>query len=909
MFLYFKMIDEKGNIKDCNILFDEIKKRNPNYRGIDYIFEIYEKIKKYYSENIKKITDIELKRKIKEIKSQISINKEDVASYIQLISVMIKVNGKIFRYKPREIQIISVLFFLFKEKNSGLIEEIYTGEGKTIIISFLAVIKAFQGNKVDILTSSSVLSKRDANEMRNFYNYFELTVDYCNRDFEETFRSTYLEDYKQKPECFGCYNADIVYGDPLSFEGDILRTNFMDLVGRGHKRNFDCIIIDEIDNICIDNIRNITELLDNFHGYKFLEYIYLFIYRELIKLDKKIWKEVNFDEIKHELYILAKKKNIVDELVKISNNEFHDLNYLSEKKNIYIPEHLQSFINNRIKKWCESAFDAMFIYKENREYIIAKDINYGFNSIKPVDFSNTGVIQENSVWTGLHQFLQIKENLRLTEESLNSCYMSNFTFFKKYISKKENNIYGLTGTVGSEKTQEALKILYKLNLLFVPTFKESKLKILEPIIERDPYKYEEILVSQIKDITFRQNRSVLVIFKYIDEVTNMYNKLLEKNIPQQNIIRYTRNDINNESNFLQNEIKPNLIILSTNLSGRGTDIKIDNELERRNGLHVILTFLPFSERIERQAFGRAGRKGENGSGQLIILSQDDIKTLRQKRKEKEEKEFNYLIKVYKKRIELFQELFEEFSIFLNDIRQRKDVEESMILDIKERWGLFLVENELEKIEKDYKDESSLKINENTFNEIRNKFIYFMNDLKKRVKKRYIYLNPLLLSKTLRKDDCIEAIIRSPVLCLGAYSFKSLYKLDQKEKFCREDSYNDFKTLEINCIIILNQLKTYKKMMDELNIKENSDLDDQIKQKIRFTNELLSIIRNNKDILEFCISSPHGKNIELKRRIITLKEINFHRDYFDDILDYFKDYGMCLFELQTQEKKREECLIF
>lgn len=70
----------------------------------------------------------------------------------------------------------------------------------------------------------------------------------------------------------------------------------------------------------------------------------------------------------------------------------------------------------------------------------------------------------------------------------------------------------------------------------------------------------------------------------------MYNKLIQNNIPEQNIIRYTRNDVNNESNFLQNEIKPNTIILSTNLSGRGTDIKISSELERRNGLHVILTF-------------------------------------------------------------------------------------------------------------------------------------------------------------------------------------------------------------------------------------------------------------------------------------------------------------------------------
>ena len=902
------MIDSKGNIKDTKILFEEIKSRNVNYKGVNYIYNLYEKIKIYYSENMKKITDEKLKRKIEEIRSKIYINKEDESAYIELISIMIKVNAKIFRYKPREIQIISVLFFLFKEKNSGLIEEIYTGEGKTIIISFLAVIKAFQGNKIDILTSSPVLSKRDANEMRSFYNYFGLTVDYCNKDFVENFRNTYIEE-KERPECFECYKADIVYGDPLSFEGDILRTNFMGLVGRGNKRNFDCIIIDEIDNICIDNIKNITELLDNFHGYKFLEYIYLFIYNELVKLDKKIWEEVSFHEVKHELYVLAKKKDIIDELIKISKHEFKDLYYLSEKKNIYIPEHLQDFINIRIPKWCESAFDAMYIYKENREYIIAKDETYGFNTIKPVDFSNTGVIQENSVWTGLHQFLQIKENLRLTEESLNSCYMSNFTFFKKYISSKENNIYGLTGTVGSEKTQEALKILYKVNLLFIPTFKESKLKILEPIIEKDPDKYENTLISKIKDISFNQGRSVLVIFKYIEEVSNMYQKLLDAKIPAQNMIRYTRNDINNESNFLKNEIKPNSIILSTNLSGRGTDIKIDNELERRNGLHVILTFLPFSERIERQAFGRAGRKGENGSGQLIIFSQENLEELKRKRKIKEENEFNYLIKVYKRRIDLFQELFEEFSSFLNEIRKRKNIDESMILDIKERWGLFLVENELEKIEKEYKDESSLIINENIFSEVRNKFNFFMNDLKKRTKGRYIYLNSLLLCKTFNKDKCDEAIIRCPVLCLGAYSFRSLYRLDKKVNNCRVDAYNDFKTLENNCNIILNQLRTYNQMMAKLNVKENSDLDDQIRQKIRFVGELLSIIRNNINILHISITNPNAKNFELIPRIITLKEINFHRDYYDDILDYFKDYGMCLYEFQTQEKKQEECIIY
>ena len=727
------MTSRNGNIKDIHSLFEEIKNKNPQFKNISKIYDIYEKIKYFYVNNMKSLDEQSLKKKIRDLKIKISSNPKDVNNLIELISIMIKVNGKIFKYKPREIQIIAVLFFLFKDKDSGLIEEILTGEGKTIIISFLAILKAFQGNKVDILTSSSVLAERDAKEMKQFYNYFDLSVDFCNRDFKETFRNTFIEEVKEKQECFGCYNANIVYGDPLSFEGDILRTNFMGLVGRGNKRNFDCIIIDEIDNICIDNIKNITELLDNFHGYKFLEYIYLFIYNEIVKIDREILKKVDYNEIKHEISVLATKKQIIDILVKKSQKEFGNLKSLSENKKIYLPEHLINFIKCRIKKWCESAFDAMYIYKENREYIIGLDEQYGFKTIKPVDFSNTGVIQENSVWTGLHQFLQIKEGLRLTEESLNSCYMSNFTFFKKYISETENNIYGLTGTLGSKKTQDALKILYKLNLLFIPTFKECKLKIYDPIIENDLEKYCQRLINTIKDICFNQGRSVLVIFKYIENVNEMYKLLIENNISSEKIIRYTRNDINDESNFLKNEIKPNVIILSTNLSGRGTDIKISSELEEKNGLHVILTYLPFSERIERQAFGRAGRKGENGSGQLIIFSQDSYEKLIEKRKINEENEFNYLIKVYKKKIDLFQELFEEFTDFLNFIRGRKNVDETVLLDIEERWGIFLVENDLAKIEKEYKDENSLKINENIFNETRINFNNFMNDLKKNLK--------------------------------------------------------------------------------------------------------------------------------------------------------------------------------
>jgi len=113
--------------------------------------------------------------------------------------------------------------------------------------------------------------------MKNFYNFFGISVDFCREN-------AYI-DYKN--ECYEFYNADICYGDTLNFESDILRTDFMALIGRGNKRGFDCIIIDEIDNLCLDNIKNRTELIDTFKGYKYLDYLHLIIYEELIKIDNQ----------------------------------------------------------------------------------------------------------------------------------------------------------------------------------------------------------------------------------------------------------------------------------------------------------------------------------------------------------------------------------------------------------------------------------------------------------------------------------------------------------------------------------------------------------------------------------------------------------------------------------------------
>ena len=247
------------DVKDQNQLVKEILDLNIDIDKNNFEFciskfnVIHDMKKNYIFNNIHHIKD-EFTTNLKD-KFHIAFNND------KLILLMIYANYILYGYYPRDIQIISLLLFIYKPKKIGLIEQINTGEGKSLIISFLAAyLNIVENKKIDILTSSIILAERDYNLYKDFYEIFDIKSDYCRQNTDNK------NQYKI------CYSADIVYGDCLNFEADILRSNFLGAPGRKADRNFDCIIIDEIDNICIDNIKNLTELLDDFPGYKLMEY-------------------------------------------------------------------------------------------------------------------------------------------------------------------------------------------------------------------------------------------------------------------------------------------------------------------------------------------------------------------------------------------------------------------------------------------------------------------------------------------------------------------------------------------------------------------------------------------------------------------------------------------------------------
>ena len=216
--------------KDLNPEIDISKNFTKLKEDIEIIYGKYENMKNSFF-----ISDDDNR----ETKNSIEINNDQIDHL--LIAKMIYSNEKYFGFVPRKVQILSLLYFLEKEKNKGLVQQINTGEGKSCIISFLAVYIALKQNKkIDILTSSSVLAERDKEIFEKFYEYFDLKVDFTDTHNENVKNNN--RKFSQEP--YDCYQADIVYGDALSFEGDFLRTYFMGIKGRGLKRKFDCIIID-----------------------------------------------------------------------------------------------------------------------------------------------------------------------------------------------------------------------------------------------------------------------------------------------------------------------------------------------------------------------------------------------------------------------------------------------------------------------------------------------------------------------------------------------------------------------------------------------------------------------------------------------------------------------------------------
>jgi preprotein translocase subunit SecA len=500
--------------------------------------------------------------------------------------------------EPRTVQLIATLMLWYGD--NGRLAEISTGEGKTTIASMLAVLHILSGKKyVDIVTSSSVLAKDGKEEQESFYNMFGIEVDYNTERHEADLKRT--------------YKNSVVYGTAAKFIGDIIPQEAGEYNYRG-TRTTEVLIVDEVDNLFIDQSSHIVMLSEMLPRFEFLEPLLI-----------AIWKELGILVALEGITKIPPEKIaiFIDRLVQFSKN------YINRSDNAYpVPINLKEFVEHQIKNWAKSAIHAHSYYKKGTHYIIDKELD-GREKIILMDHSNTGTVMHSMVMSnGLHQFLQIKHLLTMTPEQVTVNFMSNIEFFKKY----GHNIFGMTGTLGSEAEQEFIHKSYGVDFIKIPTFKPKNFEIMPGLIASGNDFIKVVLYNMLAEID--QGRAVLLIAPSKDEADN-YKKLLEElfsgdlkdagyNIDQVRL--YTRND-NHEAEVMDQVLKPGDIVISTNLAGRGADFKTTSSLEQNGGLHVILTSLPHNLRIEWQAYGRTSRQGKSGSAQMIVDVADAIYAL------------------------------------------------------------------------------------------------------------------------------------------------------------------------------------------------------------------------------------------------------------------------------------------
>lgn len=583
---------------------------------------------------------------------------------------------KIFKkYEPRPIQILSLLLLLNPSEGRGRLAQINTGEGKTTIVAMLAVIKALAGHTVDVITSSPELAKPQAEELREFYEMFDLTVSHNGNDkVEKSIR----------------YKCDFVYGAATDFQGDILRDEYSNL-GTRSGRTCDYAIVDEVDSMLIDGRNHIVMLSTSMPSMNYLEHFYAAIWLQIRLFASAI------REIDGKFYLVQNEPITDDGEVDTESKEFLVLfegskeDFIKqrlrehikkeiekgEESSLKVPSHLKELVLNRqLDQWINCAVFAKYHSKKDQNYVLKE------KKVIPVDSDNTGVLQQNMNWSnGLHQFLQIKHGAKITPESLTTNFISNVALFKRY----GKNLFGLTGTLGSKYAQELLQRAYNVDSVIIPPFMVKRFKELsEIVVENEEDWYDEIVESNMMHL--ENNRAVLIITKYISEA-NELNKRFTAEFTKKGInlnkIRLYKTD--HESDAVKDEVNSGDLIIATNIAGRGTDIKTSKNVEAHGGLHVCINSLPSNERVEQQNVGRTSRTGNLGTSQFIIQHnlKSEIKFLKSYRDNLENYDLMQAEKEMDKTL-LKDKIFKKFCNLLKIVP--KNTKKNAIED---RFGIFL----------------------------------------------------------------------------------------------------------------------------------------------------------------------------------------------------------------------------
>ncbi|XP_028848110.1 uncharacterized protein LOC114797369 [Denticeps clupeoides] len=389
-------------------------------------------------------------------------------------------------------------------------------------------------------------------------------------------------------------------------------------------------------------------------------------------------------EIMTEEDLITSAVNKLKTKIKISSKLSPDS--LEAAKNfIVVPAFLQEYVEKQLPVFVENALRAILM-TQGREYMIDttaegedqdKDCHY-YDVLIPVDFKSSGILEKNKRWgDGLQQFLEMKHQLAISQLTNVTNYMSNVHFFKRYLKAK--GIFGVSGTLGGQADKRFLERHYKTKCYEVPTHRHKKVIELPTVQVHGGHTHWTGKICETAWKVADRGQVVLIICEDVKTANELQIKMQDNKEHSNPITMYTisgKHDIENQT------FGPGNVIIATNLGGRGTDIHVHSDANKSGGLFVILTYFPNSRRVEKQVFGRTGRKGDPGMVQMIINHEQ-------------------LCPSYQGQpIEIMRDLREH-----HEVRCIEDMESDELLVIADKENLFVVFcTFLSEFEKNYKEE-------------------------------------------------------------------------------------------------------------------------------------------------------------------------------------------------------------
>ena len=548
------------------------------------IYPIVDRIEAMAPE-VQALSDEELRAKTREFKNRLGDGETLDDILPEAYAVVREAAKRTLGMSHYRVQLIGGIIL-----HQGRIAEMKTGEGKTLVSTLPAYLNALEGKGVHIVTVNDYLAKRDAEWMGKVHEFLGLTVGVVLNGMDNKERRA-------------AYDCDITYVTNNELGFDYLRDNMVIYKEQLVQRGLHFAIIDEVDSVLIDEAR--TPLIISGQSgkstklYEACDILAGQLERgeasgEFSKMNAIMGEDI---EETGDFIVNEKEKaiNLTEEGVKKVEKFFHIEN-LADPENLEIQHNIILALR---------AHNLMF---KDQDYVVTPE-----GEVVIVDEFTGRIMPGRRYSDGLHQAIEAKEHVKIKRESKTLATITFQNLFNKFDKKS-----GMTGTALTEEKE--FRDIYGMDVIEIPTNKPVQRKDLEDAVYKTKNEKYKAVVEEVKR-AYANGQPVLVGTITI-EVSELLSRMLKKEGIKHNVLNAKYHE--QEAAIVADAGLHGAVTIATNMAGRGTDIKLDDDARAAGGLKIIGTERHESRRIDNQLRGRSGRQGDPGESRFYISLEDDL---------------------------------------------------------------------------------------------------------------------------------------------------------------------------------------------------------------------------------------------------------------------------------------------